>query len=155
MFGPDESAIPLFSGIYGFRWLLDCALSSTALLPNRSVQRERTDRLPGKCQTVILDVVVTDRSGQPVEGLHKGDFVVAEDGHQQTITSFEEHTGAQAVQAASTSLPPNIFTNVPRVKPADSVTILLLDTLNAQPKEQITVRAQLLKYLKGLKPAIR
>ncbi len=103
-------------------------------------------------QTVILDVVVTDRSGQPVEGLHQGDFVVAEDGHQQTITSFEEHAGAQAVQAASTSLPPNIFTNVPRVKPADSVTILLLDTLNAQPKEQITVRAQLLKYLKGLKP---
>ena len=78
--------------------------------------------------------------------------MAAEDGHPQTITSFEEHTGTEAAQAASSALPPNIFTNVPRVKPTDSVTILLLDTLNTQPKEQITVRAQLVKYLKGLKP---
>ena len=41
-------------------------------------------------QTVILDVVVTAQNGRPVEGLHKGDFVLAEDGHPQTITTFEE-----------------------------------------------------------------
>jgi VWFA-related protein len=103
-------------------------------------------------QTVILDVVVTAQNGRPVEGLHKGDFVLAEDGYPQSITSFEEHTGAQSVQAAAPELPPNIFTNVPRVKPTDSVTILLLDTLNTPPKDQLMVRAQLGKYLKGLKP---
>jgi hypothetical protein len=49
-------------------------------------------------QNVVLDVVVTGRNGQPVEGLHKGDFLLFEDGHPQTITSFEEHTGAEPVQ---------------------------------------------------------
>jgi hypothetical protein len=38
-------------------------------------------------QNVVVDVVVTGRNGQPVEGLHKGDFLLFEDGHPQTITS--------------------------------------------------------------------
>jgi VWFA-related protein len=103
-------------------------------------------------QSVVLDVVVTGRNGQPVDGLQRGDFLLSEDGHPQTITSFEEHTGSQPVQAPLPELPPNIFTNAPRVKLTDSVTILLFDTLNTPPEDLTRLRDQMLKYVKGLEP---
>ncbi len=104
---------------------------------------------------VVLDVVVTGMKGRPVEGLHKQDFLVSEDGHPQTINYFEEHTGAQPLQANLPDLPPNVFTNVPRVKPSDSATVLVLDTLNTPLADQSNVRAQMLKYLKKLQPGRR
>jgi VWFA-related protein len=93
--------------------------------------------------------------GRPVEGLHKQDFLVSEDGHPQTINYFEEHTGAQPLQANLPDLPPNVFTNVPRVKPSDSATVLVLDTLNTPLADQSNLRAQMLKYLKKLQPGRR
>lgn len=104
---------------------------------------------------VVLDVVVTGMKGRPVEGLHKQDFLVSEDGHPQTINYFEEHTGAQPLQANLPDLPPNVFTNVPRVKPSNSATVLVLDTLNTPLADQSNVRAQMLKYLKKLQPGRR
>jgi len=103
-------------------------------------------------QSVVLDVVVTGRNGQPAEGLHKGDFLLSEDDHPQTITSFEEHTGTQPIQAPLPAPPPDIFTNIPRVKPTESVTILLLDSLNTLAADQSMVRDQMLKYVKRLQP---
>jgi VWFA-related protein len=103
-------------------------------------------------RTVVVDVVVTGQNGQPINGLHKEDFLVIEDGHPQTIASFEEHAGRPSVQAGVPELPPNVFTNIPRVKPTDSATILLLDLLNTPPEDQRTVRDQMLKYVKGLQP---
>ena len=47
-------------------------------------------------RTVVIDVVVTGGGGKPVQDLQKKDFLVAEDGHPQNITYFEEHTGAKA-----------------------------------------------------------
>jgi len=40
---------------------------------------------------VIVDVVVSDRSGNPVEDLSAGDFAVTEDGVPQSISVFEFH----------------------------------------------------------------
>ncbi len=39
-------------------------------------------------RVVNVDVVVTDRDGQPVQGLERGDFVVLEDGRPQEVTNF-------------------------------------------------------------------
>jgi VWFA-related protein len=107
-------------------------------------------------RTVVLDVVVTGKSGRPIEGLHKEDFLAEEDGHPQNITFFEEHRGVQPVRAASLpKLPPNVFINVPRMTPADAVTVLLLDALNTPLSDQSNVRAKMLKYLKELQPGHR
>ena len=97
---------------------------------------------------VVLDVVVTGKNRRPLTGLQKQDFVLSEDGHPQTITYFEEHTGAQPLQVTPPDPTPNIFTNIPRVKPSDSVTVLVLDSLNTPLDDQSFVRAQMLKYLK-------
>ncbi len=109
-------------------------------------------------RTVLLDVVVTGHDGKPVQGLHKEDFQVSEDGHPQAITFFEEHTGAHPLTANEASLPPlppNIFTNIPRVPPSDAVTVLLLDSMNTQLQDQSFVHAQMLKYLKNIPSGTR
>jgi VWFA-related protein len=106
-------------------------------------------------QIVVLDVVVTGKGGRPVPGLRKEDFLVGEDGHPQTLTYFEEEPGAQPVQANLPALPPNVFSNIPRVKQSNAVTVLLLDTLNTPLADQSRVRAQMLKYLKSLSPGRR
>ncbi len=109
-------------------------------------------------RTVVLDVVVTGHDGKPAKGLHKEDFQVSEDGHPQAITFFEEHSGAHPLTASEASLPPlppNIFTNIPRVPPSDAVTVLLLDSMNTQLQDQSFVHAQMLKYLKNIPPGTR
>ncbi len=53
---------------------------------------------------VVLDIVVTDNHDEPVQNLPKQDFLVAENGKAQTISSFEEHKG-RATRAASNATP--------------------------------------------------
>ena len=64
-----------------------------------------------------LDVVVTDRSGNPVAGLTKDDFIIIEDGEEQPITNFYEiretaTAGAQlageTVKAVSSPVPESL-----------------------------------------------
>jgi VWFA-related protein len=104
---------------------------------------------------VVLDVVVAAKNGRPVTGLRKEDFLVSEDGKPQSTTYFEEHAGAQPPQANLPDLPANVFSNIPRVKPSDSVTVLLLDSLNTPLSDQGNVRSQVVKYLKKAHPGDR
>ena len=107
---------------------------------------------------VVLDVVVTGKNRRPLTGLHKQDFVLTEDGHPQAITYFEEHTSTQPSPESPANLPdlpPNVFTNIPRVKPSGAVMVLVLDSLNTPLDDQRYVRAQMLKYLKKLEPGRR
>jgi VWFA-related protein len=106
-------------------------------------------------RTVVVDVVVTDKTGKPIQGLRKEDFQVSEDGRSQRGVSFEEHTGTRTVTLNLPATPENIFLNVPRVKPTDAVTVLLLDSLNTPFADQNKVRSQLLKYLKNPQPGMR
>ena len=134
----------------GFALLSVPLLSQTAAQDDSGRQVFKTN-----AQIVVLDVVVTGKNDRPVPGLHKEDFLVSEDGHPQTITYFEEETGAPPLQANLPALPPNIFSNIPRVKQSNTVTVLLLDTLNTPSADQSRVRAQMLKYLKSLQPGRR
>jgi VWFA-related protein len=55
-------------------------------------------------QLVIEKVVVKDKSGKPIEGLHKEDFTVTEDGKPQTIKFFD-FENIDNVTAAQPPLP--------------------------------------------------
>lgn len=126
-----------------FPWLL----SSQAVAPDSNARTV----FKANARTVILNVVVTGKNGLPVRGLHKDDFLAVEDGHPQTITAFEEHGSAKPVEApVLPNLPPNVFTNVPRLTVDDAVTVLLLDNLNTPLQDQSGVRAKLLNYLKSV-----
>lgn len=106
-------------------------------------------------RVVVVDVVVTDKQGQAVPGLRKDNFQISEDGAAQTISSFEEHKGATATEIKLPPMPPNVFTNFPTTRSADSVNILLLDLLNTQPQNQAFVRLQVAKYLNQVQPGTR
>jgi len=132
----------------------------TAPLQSQTAVPDENGRLVFKAnvRTVVLDVVITGRGGKPVQGLHKEDFQVLEDSHPQSISFFEEHLGAHPLKADETNpppLPPNVFTNVPRVPPSDAVTVLLLDSMNTQLQDQSFVHAQMAKYLKNVPPGTR
>jgi len=101
---------------------------------------------------VILEVVVTKGTDEPVSRLHQGDFKVREDGVQQSVSFFEEHTGANAPPTEPTALPPNVFTNVPAVPRGDAVNVLLVDSLNTLREDQSMVRDHLIAFLKTTQP---
>ncbi len=104
---------------------------------------------------VVVDVVVTDKQGQSVPGLRKDDFHLSEDGGPQIVTSFEEHKGATPNETKLPPMPPNVFSNFPTARGADSVNVLLLDLLNTQPQNQAFVRQQVIKYLGEVPPGTR
>ncbi|MDR3426038.1 hypothetical protein, partial [Silvimonas sp.] len=57
---------------------------------------------------VVVDVVATDSRHNPVHNLTAADFTVLENGHPQTIKTFEEHSPAEATAPlpAPPKLPP-------------------------------------------------
>src|SRR3954451_17859217 len=55
--------------------------------PAQEPQKEFTFK--SSSNLVIVNVEVKDKSGKPMEGLKKGDFVLTEDGKSQQISGFE------------------------------------------------------------------
>jgi VWFA-related protein len=106
-------------------------------------------------RVVLLDVIVTDSNGTPVTGLTQNDFRVFEDDTPQNIASFNEHNGAPITTADLPPLPPNVYTNYTGVKTADSINVLLMDSLNTQMPDQQYVHQQTLRYLKTLPTGAR
>ncbi|MGD0792629.1 MAG: VWA domain-containing protein [Terriglobales bacterium] len=95
---------------------------------------------------VVVDVVVTDKKGQPVTALKPEDFTLEENGKKQKVSIFVPP--AVANKAASTPPPPGILSNHPEnVSPAGIPTVLLLDATNSPFKEQAYARSQMLKYV--------
>jgi VWFA-related protein len=111
--------------------------------------------IKAESRIVVVDVVVTNKEGQSVPGLRKDDFHISEDGGPQIVTSFEEHKGAAPNEVKVPPMPPNLFTNFPTARGADSVHVLLLDLLNTQPQNQAFVRQQVIKYLGEIPPGTR
>jgi VWFA-related protein len=116
------------------------------------VGQARVPTLNVDTKAVILEVVVTKGTDEPVSGLHQSDFQVKEDGVQQTVSFFEEHTGANTPSAEATVLPPNVFTNVSAVPRGDAVNVLLVDSLNTLREDQNMVRDHLIAFLKTMQP---
>ncbi|MGZ4873190.1 MAG: VWA domain-containing protein [Candidatus Angelobacter sp.] len=94
---------------------------------------------------VLVDVVVTDKKGQPITGLKAEDFTVEENGKKQKIATFSP-PGAD--QKAPQPLPAGLLTNRPEyLKPAGVPTVLLLDAANSHFLDQAYGRGQMLKYV--------
>lgn len=116
---------------------------------------DSTATIKANSRLVLVDVVVTNDKGDPVTGLQKKDFEILEDGKTQTIANFEEHHAAPVTQIQLPPLPPHVYTNFPLIQSADSINVILLDALNTQTRDQVYVRAQMLKYLKTIPPGTR
>jgi VWFA-related protein len=110
-------------------------------------------------RAVLVDVIVTDKSGKPVRGLKQDDFAVLEDGKPQSLAYFEEHTADDLARRSQKlefpSLPPNVFSNFSPLPTPPAVNVLLLDALNTPMDDQMWLRRSAQHYLKTLKPGTR
>ena len=106
-------------------------------------------------QTVLLDVIVQDHHGDAVKGLKKEDFTILDEGVPQPISYFEVHAGAQPFIGSLPKLPEGMYSNFPTEIKSDAVNVILLDSLNTPMKDQMTVRKQMISYLKAIPPGTR
>ena len=140
----------------GFVWITIFMLLVAGSLP---AQAPSSTELPPptirvSTHMVLVDVVVTDKQGKPVQGLHPEDFVIEENGKQQKIASL---TSPAENNPAPPVLPPGIYSNRAQYRsPGAPVTILLLDAINTPFKDQSYARFQMLKFVKeNFKPGDR
>jgi VWFA-related protein len=96
---------------------------------------------------VTVDVVVTNKKGQPIPGLKADDFTLEENGKKQKISILVPPGLANAT--APSPAPPGILSNHPEhVAPSTGVpTVLLLDAMNSGFSDQAYARSQMLKYV--------
>jgi len=102
---------------------------------------------------VLLDVVVSDKQGKPITGLKPEDFVVEENGKAQKISNF---TTPVENASAPPSLPPGIYSNRAQYRASGPITVMLLDSLNTEFKDQAYAKLQMLKFVQqNFKPGQR
>ncbi len=100
---------------------------------------------------VTLNVVVHDKSGNPVSGLSKEDFALWDEGRPQQI----RYCNAVVMEPPATSEPPrppgDIYTNaLTRRGALPSVTVILFDTLNSRWTSQGYALHRLREFLRRL-----
>jgi VWFA-related protein len=106
---------------------------------------------------VEVNVIVTDKQGQPVTGLAKNDFTITENGKPQTIASFSAET-LRVLPPPAEPLPPGVYTNRYELKGGapSSVTVILFDLMNTKFRDRTNARQELVKFLRAqLKPDYR
>jgi VWFA-related protein len=116
------------------------AVDQKAPIPTFSV----TSRL------VLVDVVVTDKAGNPVTSLTKDDFVVYEDKVTQRVVSFEPPS-AHTLPAGSDNAPLN--PDDPKSFGQSPVTVLVLDELNTHFEDSSFAVRSVRQYLES-RPAV-
>ncbi len=100
-------------------------------------------------RTVEVQVLVEDRSGKPVAGLSRKDFILTDGREPQKISAFSEET-KRLVKPPS--LAPGEFTNAATLS---SVTLVMFDKLNTRIRDQNYARRELIEFLKQAGPEER
>ncbi len=136
--------------VVGVAILLALAFSSAA--------QEQTQRAPFSFESrtdMVLVPVLVRRSGAHVGHLQKGDFILLQDGREQSIATFEEVIGGPvATQQRPPALPPNLFTNLlPDNSRPKRLTIIVVDTVTAPRLNQMEARQAILRFLAKLPEA--
>ena len=135
-----------------FRLVLATALVlNLASNPSLMVAQEAPTDIPpltirSNTRLVMVDVVATDKKGQPVTGLKAEDFTVEENGKKQKVSVFVPPGTTN--RTAATPPPPGILSNLSEnLSPTGVPTVLLLDAANSPFKDQAYARSQMLKYV--------
>ncbi|HME13090.1 MAG TPA: VWA domain-containing protein [Candidatus Acidoferrum sp.] len=134
--------------IYFLTILPVCAQSRDSALPATS---QSQPVIRSNSRLVMLDVVVTDKAGNPVTNLTKDDFRVLEDSEPQQIANFEtpaEHLNLVPAPAADSASPAAKKGTVKPLTSSRAETILVLDELNTASVDMSFGWQSLLKYLR-------
>lgn len=133
---------------FAFRFVISASLACLVLVSSGSSQQEPGVVPPPTIRVstrmVLVDVVVTDKQGNPVPGLHADDFTVEENGKAQKIATF---AAAEEMQPAP-ALPAGLYSNRAQYRsPGGPITVMLLDVVNTAFSDQAYARRQMLKFV--------
>jgi VWFA-related protein len=104
---------------------------------------------------VIVDVVVTDSTNQPVKGLRERDFQVFEGNKPEQIRLFEVHDQqAESQPPKATKLPENTFSNA-AASEMGPINVILLDHVSSSAGDQKFAKQELSAYLEQKPPGSR
>ena len=127
-------------------------LAAAALLGAQEAQKpaapppSETPTFPAQVEQVIVDVVVTDKKGNPIKGLTKDDMTVAEDGAPQQVVSFE----AVQVPAAPSQTPPPppiVSVNTTAEERRGRTFVIVFDDMNITPWRANQAKAAVASFL--------
>ncbi len=127
-------------------------LASAALLGAQEAQKpaapppSETPTFPAQVEQVIVDVVVTDKKGNPIKGLTKADLAVTEDGAPQQVVSFE---AVQVPDAPSQTPPPPpiVSVNTTPEERRGRTFVVLFDDMNITPWRANQAKAAVASFL--------
>lgn len=131
----------------------------SAASPSQPAPPQESAAHPLRVETraVEVSVRVTDKHGNPINGLTKDQFVVLDDKKPQTIAYFSVVTNVPTPEHADDPLPPDTYVNGYGLRsgtPA-SVTMILLDSLNTSFLVQARGRDAVMRYLRTIQPGDR
>jgi VWFA-related protein len=110
-------------------------------------------------RVVQVSVIAQDGDGHPIIGLTRDDFKILDNGTEQKIVSFSQHSGRLTASATPAVIPvsANTFSNRVDEKTGvpPSVTVILLDALNTDFQDMASARGQVVKFLRQIHPEDR
>jgi VWFA-related protein len=124
------------------------ALVAVAQQPAPEQAEQSPTTLQVTAQSVVLDVVVTNKKGEIVKGLTQDVFTVYEDKAPQQIESFEEMS-AKTAAPATLNAAVNSTAQLDQAEPDAPVSILVIDELTTRFEDLAFARYSLKKYLKA------
>jgi VWFA-related protein len=101
-------------------------------------------------RTVLTDVTVTDRNGNPVQGLKASNFEIFDNNKSQVLTSFEEHTPTLIAPTGQAGASPGVYSNefLQHLPPA--LSIIVIDITNLELPDQMYLYYELNQFIKNL-----
>jgi VWFA-related protein len=111
-----------------------------------STQQEPPPRFEAEVEQVVVDVVVTDKEGNPVRGLRPEDLIVTEDGTSQTIKSFEA-VALPDEPAPRVSALPRISKNTEPAAQRGRAFVIVFDDVHLTPQRERDAKAAVASFL--------
>jgi VWFA-related protein len=130
--------------------------AALALVPPATVSPQAAGQkptFPAEAEIVTVDVVATDRGGEPVLDLRREDFTVTEDGVAQPLTAFEAvHRPAPGpapagAPAAAPPVEPRSSSNREPASRLGSHFVVVFDELHLDPAEAVRARKAIADFL--------
>src|SRR5689334_565206 len=143
---PGSQRLTVFLGmLIGSLAVALSAYAQGSSSPQDSGAARVSEPLRTNTRLVVVDVVVTDSKGQPVNDLKVEDFVLLESGKPQKISGFSFQGLGRPSGTLAAKLPPNVVSNAPQYK-SNSLNVVLFDALNGELTSQAYAREQLAKF---------